>query len=1040
MKTIVGVVLFLFIVGIPGSYAQQQKISGLVKEAVTNAPLPGASVVIRGTRTGVATDLQGKFTILTDPADELVISFVGMKTQIVRVKNNLSPVISLERENLDADEAIVIAFGKTPDDSYTGSAVTVRHDAFRSRPIDNILQALEGNIPGLQTTSGSGQPGASPDLRIRGFGSITASASPLFIMDGVPYTGDIAALHPEDIDNISVLKDAASAALYGSRGANGVVILTTKKGKNDKSAFKVKINQGFSSRSIPEYDRVDAYAYYPLMWEAYRNSLVYNKNNPKPIDRASHIASYGSAEAQSITDLLVNNPFNVPNRELVGTDGKLNPNARLLYPDDLDWEDAVSRTGYRGDYSLSASGGTEATTYYMSVAYTKNKSYLSGSELERTTARAQITTSPDNWLQTGIGIAGALQNSSYPDTEKNTGYANPFFFSRYIAPVYPIHQHAATGEMLYDSSGKPLYEWTNRGEKAFPGHHIVAETELNGKNHKQNALYTRAFAEIRVIKGLTFTFNASYDLTNNLVAEYENPQVGDAAGSGRAKRTNDRYDVLNFNQLLNFKQTWGNHRIETLLGHESYSNTYKLLYGAREGEIISGNDEFINFTQTTDLSSYYNRYRTEGYFLRFGYNYGSRYFLSASYRRDGSSRFHKTARWGNFWSVGASWLIDRENFMKKLPWVDRLKLRSSYGQTGNDNTDSWYPWQNLYAISNNGNEPGFIQNTAAGNRNLKWELNKHFDIAVEFNFLNRIGGTIEYFKRTTDDLLFNVPQPLSGGVLTQWQNSGSMYNKGMEFTLRGTPVAGAFQWEVGIQLTHFKNKITSLPQKEISAGVHKRMAGHSIYDYFLPVYAGVDPDNGDALYRMDITDETGQVTEETTTNDLNKATSFYCGTAMPKIVGAIDHKFSYKGLDFAFKFTYRLGGKTYDNAYSGLMHSGLYGRAFHTDILKRWEKAGDRSNVPRLDSSNGDNSTITTSQWLTKASYLALKSVTLSYSFPERIPAYFHLKGIRLYGGGENIFMLTHRKGMNPQYRFTGISGNDYTPARTFSFGIDLEF
>lgn len=1040
MKTIMGVVLFLLIIGIPDSYAQQQKISGTVKEAENNKPLPGASVVIRGTRIGVATDLQGKFSIVTEPSDELVISFVGMKTQIIRIKNNLSPTIHLERDDLNAGEAIVIAFGKTPGDSYTGSAVTVRQDVFQSRPLTNILQALEGNIPGLQMTSGSGQPGVAPDLRIRGFGSVTASSAPLFIMDGVPYSGDISALHPEDIDNISVLKDAASAALYGSRGANGVVIVTTKKGSERKTAFQVKANQGFSSRSIPEYDRVDAYTYYPLMWEAYRNSMVYNKDNPKSVEQASQIASYGSADAQSITDILVNNPFNIPGRELIGTDGKLNPNARLLYPDDLNWEDAITRTGYRGDYSLSASGGTDATTYYMSINYTKDKSYLLKSELERTTARAHVTTRPNNWLQTGLNIAGALQESSYPNTETNTGYANPFYFSRYIAPIYPIHRHAATGEILYDSSGKPLYEWTNRGEKAYPGHHIVAETELNSNIHKQNTLNARAFAEIRLWQGLTFTFNATYDLTNNLVTEYENPQVGDAAGSGRVKRTNDRYDIVNFNQLLNFRRTWGNHRVETLLGHESYSNTYKFLYGKREEEIVSGNDEFINFTQTTDLSSYCNRYRTEGYFLRFDYHYGNRYFLSASYRRDGSSRFHKDARWGNFWSVGAGWLVNRENFMKAYHWIKLLKIRSSYGQTGNDNTDSWFPWQNLYSINNNGNEPGFIQNTAAGNRNLKWELNKHFDIALEFDFLNRISGTIEYFKRTTNDLLFNVPQPLSGGVLTQWQNSGSMYNKGVELTLRGFPVARKVRWEVGILLSHFKNEITSLPQKEISAGYHKRTAGHSIYDYFLPAFAGVDPENGDALYRMDTTDENGNITGETTTNDLNKATSYYCGTAIPKLFGAIDNKFTYKGLEFAFKFTYRLGGKTYDNAYSGLMHSGLYGRTFHTDILNRWEKAGDRTNVPRLDSSNGDDSTVATSQWLTDASYLALKSVTLSYSFPEKIPEFFHLKCIRLYGGGENIFMLTHRKGMNPQYRFTGVSANDYSPARIFSFGIDLEF
>lgn len=1040
MKTIVGVILFLLAIGVPNGFAQHRKISGTVKDATDNQPLFGASVVIRGTQKGVATNLQGNFSIMAEKGDELIISFVGMKSRIIPVRDNFPREIRLERDYIRADEALVIAFGIVPNETYVGSAATVHQNEFRSRPLTNVLQALEGSVPGLQTTSGSGQPGSTPDIRIRGFGSVTASAAPLYIMDGVPYTGDISAIHPEDVDNISVLKDAASAALYGSRGANGVIIISTKAGKVKTPSFSVKVSQGFSSRSIPEYDRVNAYEYYPLMWEAYRNSMVYNKKNPKTIEEASRIASYGDENSQNIVGILGNNPFNVPGQELVSTQGQLNPGARLLYADDLDWEKAMTRIGYRSDYSISASGGTETTTYFMSVNYTKDKSYLLKSELERTTARANVTARANRWLQAGVNLSGAIHDSSYPATEKNTGYANPFYFSRYLAPIYPIHQHAPTGEILYDSFGKPLYEWTNRGENAYPGHHIIAETELNNNNKKQNILNARAFAEIRFWEGLTFTFNATYDLTNNLISEYQSPKVGDAAGKGRSNRTNDRYDMVNYNQLLNFGRTFGHHRVEALAGHESYSNTYKFLYGKREGEIIEGNDEFINFTLTTDLTSHSSKYRTEGYFTRFNYSYDGRYNLSASYRRDGSSRFQKEARWGNFWSVGGAWLVNRETFIKSQNWVDLLKIRASYGQTGNDNTESWFPWQNLYSINNNGNEAGFIQNTAAGNRNLKWELNRHFDVALEFSFFRRLSGSLEFFRRTTDDLLFNVPQPLSGGVLTQWQNSGSMYNKGVELTLRGIPVIRPLKWEIGLQLSHFRNEITSLPQKEISAGCHKRMTGHSIYDYFLPVYTGVDPENGDALYRTDVLDDKENVIDETTTNDINKATSYYCGTALPKIFGSIDNSLFYKGLGLSFRFTYRLGGQTYDDAYASLMHSGTYGRAFHSDIAGRWKQLGDRTNVPRLDSGNTDNLVAATNRWLTSASFLALKSVTLSYNLPAKIPEFLHLKDIRIYGGGENLFMLTHRKGMNPQYRFTGVSANDYSPARTFSFGIDVEF
>lgn len=1040
IKTIAGVILFLSLIGIPGSYAQNQKISGTVRDASDNKPLAGASITIRGAQAGVATDRQGKFSIIANRNDELIVSFVGMKSEIVRVANNHSPEIRLEPVSIQENEVLVIGFGTAPSTSYVGSASTIRQSEFNTRPLTNILQALDGSVPGLRMTSGSGQPGSSPEIRIRGIGSVTASAAPLCIVDGVPYTGDISNLSTEDVDNVSILKDATSSALYGSRGANGVIIITTRKGRATAPTFKVKINQGFSMRGIPEYDRVDAYGYYPLMWEAYRNSMVYHKENPQAIEIASHIASYGNEGAQSIVGILGNNPFDVADNELVNTDGQLNPNARLLYANDLNWEDALTRIGNRGDYSLSASGGSQTTTYYLSVNYMKDKGYLLKSELERTSARANISIRPRRWLQTGINLSGAIHDSSYPNLSNNSGYSNPFFFTRNLAPIFPIHQHAPTGELLYDSFGKPLYEWTRRAEKAYPGHHIIAETEANNNSSKQNTLNSRAFAELRFFEGLTFTFNAAYDLTNNLISEYENPKVGDAAGSGRSKRTNDRYDMVNFNQLLNFKHFFGLHGVEALFGHESYSNTYKFLYGKREGVITEGNDEFINFTETTGLTSYTDQYRTEGYFTRLGYNYNNRYSVSGSYRRDGSSRFQKDARWGDFWSVGAAWLINREQFMQSAGWVELLKLRTSYGQTGNDNTDSWFPWQSLYSINNNGKESGFIQNTAAGNRHLKWEQNKHFDIALEFNFLNRISGTIEFFNRVTDDLLFNVPQPLSGGVLTQWQNSGSMYNRGIEIDLRATPIIRSLKWDIGFQLTRLKNEITSLPQKEISANYHKRMTGHSIYDYFLPVFAGVDPGNGDALYRMDVVDNNGNATGETTTNDINKAASYYCGTSLPKIYGSIDNTLSYKNLLFSFRFTYRLGGKTYDDAYSSLMHSGSYGRALHSDILNRWQKPGDKTNIPRLDSGNNDNLVAPTNRWLTNASYLSLKTATLSYKLPENISAFLSLKDIRIYAAGENLFMLTHRKGMNPQNNFIGVSGNDYSPARIFSFGADFEF
>lgn len=1040
MQKITELSVFLFFIGIFVGNAQSVKISGIVTRYSDDEPLFGANVMIRGTQTGVATDKQGNYALIASENDVLIFSFIGMKTQFIPVKDRTFLRVRLEPENIAVAEALVVAFGSVSPETYSGAASFIGHKDIETRPLTNILQVLDGNICGLEATSASGQPGSSPDFRIRGFGSVNASASPLIVVDGVPYAGNIADIHPNDVESISVLKDASSSALYGSRGGNGVILITTHRGSQKACTYKVSVDQGFSTRAIPEYDRVNTDEYYPLMWEAYRNSLMNRKTNPLSREEASQVATLGSGKTENIAQLLRNNPFGVADTEIVGTDGKLNPAAHLLYPDDLDWEDAVSQIGYRSDYTISADGGSETVSYYLSMGYAKENSYIINSDYERMTARANISVVPKHWLSAGVNISGAVSNASVLNVENNTNAINPFYFTRNIGPIYPVHRHAADGGYIYDKRGEAEYEQANRPEGAFPERHIVAELDMNSLRHEQNSMNSRIFASLHPLKGLTFTVNAAYDLSNNLISEYENAKIGSAAGNGRAKRTDNKYNISNFNELLRYQYTSVRHSFDILAGHESFSNTKKFLFGYRSGQFIDGNDELDNFTTITDLSSHTDKYRAEGYFFHFDYNYSERYIVSASYRRDASSRFHENSRWGNFWSVGAAWIITREKFMNATPFVGFLKLRTSYGKTGNDNTESWYPWKSSYAISNNGQEAGLIQNTTAGNRKLKWESNAHFDVSLEFRLFGRLRGNIEYYNRVTDDLLFSVPQPLSGGVLTQWQNTGSMSNKGIEFNIEGNPVsAGDFKWTIGFVLSHFKNEITSLPQKEISAGNHKRMVGQSIYDFFLPDFAGVDPENGDALYRMDIKDAEENITGETTTNDINKASRYYCGTALPKLTGSIYNTVNYKGVEFMFRFGYRLGGKTYDDAYANLMHSGTYGKAMHKDVLNRWQNGGDLTDVPRLE---GDNPHLSApgSRWLTNASYLSLKSVGLSYRFPRNIPDFLNLQHIRVYAAGENLFILTHRKGMNPQNSFLGISANDYTPARICSMGIEVSF
>ncbi|MDD2594381.1 MAG: TonB-dependent receptor [Bacteroidales bacterium] len=1017
------------------TFAQNISIKGSVADQRGGEPIPFASIQVKGTMMGTSTDANGQFSIDAPKNGTLIFSFVGYKTQEVAINGRIVINVDLEQDTETLDEVVFVAFGTVAKKDFTGSAVALESKKLENRPLTNVTNALEGLSAGVQFTSASGQPGSSGGIRIRGFGSINASNSPLYVVDGVPYDA-ISNINAEDIENITILKDAASSALYGSRAANGVVLVTTKKGRSEKINFSVKVNQGVSVRGIPEYDRLDAYQYYPMEWEALRNAYLSASGSTYTKETASAAAS------KNIYSQLANNPFNVPNDQIVGTDGKINAAAQLLYADDLDWAAGIARTGYKQDYSMNAGGATEKADYYMSIGYLKEEGYSIKSYLERANARLNMNIQPRKWLKTGINLAGTMGQSNSTNVDSSTGYANPFFFSRNIGPIYPIYEHDASGNFVLDENGEKVYEWTNRGAGASQGRHVIAETLWNDNLNKRNILNTRAYVDITFFKGLKLSINGGYDFRNYLNSGYDNPKVGDGSPAGRARITNYRYDTYNLNQLLTYTNSINNHNFDVLLGHESYKNDYKYVYGMKQGIIAEGNVELINFTTINSLTTYLNQYRTEGYIARANYNYSHKYYLSASFRRDATSRFYKDARWGNFWSLGGSWRIDQESFLADQAWLNALKLRASYGSVGNDGTNSWYSWQSLYGILNNANQSGFIQSTQAGNTELQWEKNKSFDVALEFGmFNNRFNGQIEFFHRISDNLLFSVPLPTSSGVLSQWQNIGTMYNQGIEIQLGGDIVrTKALTWNSTLNISHVKNEITKLPQEEIITGTKKYMVGHSMYDFWLRDYAGVDPQTGDALYYKDIKDEEGNVTGKETTTDQTAASYYYVGTSIPTVYGSWMNSLSCYGFDLSFLFTYQLGGKVYDSNYASLMSYSGYGSALHVDILNRWQNAGDVTDVPRVDNGKNSSQNAGSSRWLTSASYLALRNVSIAYNLPKSLVKKIDLAGIRIYASGENLKAWTARKGMDPQYSFAGTQSNDYSPARIYTFGINIQF
>ncbi len=1018
--------------------AQNITVKGEVKDANTGEGVPFASIQVKGTMTGTATDADGNYSIDVPRNAVLVFSSIGYLNQEAAVEGRSVINILLAPDTESIEETVVIAYGTVNKKDFTGSAASLDSKKLEVRPVTNATNALEGITSGVQFTSASGQPGSSGSIRIRGFGSINADSSPLYVVDGVPFDGSISNINSDDIESITVLKDAASSALYGARAANGVVLITTKKGRSERLTFNVRVNHGISVRGIPEYERLDAYQYVPMEWEIMRNGFL-------TAGTYQTVAAANAAASEQLVGQLGNNPFNVADAQLV-TDGALNSSAKLLYPDDLDWQKAIERLGHRQEYTVSAGGASQKSDYYFSLGYLNDQGYSIRSYMERFNARVNVNVQPRKWIKTGLNMAGTMANGTSASTGSSTGYINPFYFGRNIGPIYSIYQHNADGSFVLDDLGERIFDWDKRGGRASPGRHILAETLWNEDNYKRDILNTRAYVDLIFFEGLKFSVNVGYDTRNYLNTSFDNPHVGDGAPAGRADNEHYRYDTVNFNQLLTYNKTFGGHTVDLLVGHESYRNKYHYFRGFRQGLVAEGNSELVNFTTTNSLTGYLNTYTTEGYIARANYNFAHRYYLSASFRRDASSRFYKDARWGNFWSVGGSWRIDQEPFMTAVPWVSQAKLRASYGSVGNDGTDSWYQWQSLYSINRNANTPGFLQSATAGNKDIKWEKNMSFDVALEFGlFRDRITGQVEWFRRISDNLLFSVPLPTSSGLTSQWQNIGTMYNQGIEIQLGADIVrTKLFTWNVLANFSHLKNEITKLPpgQDQIISGTKKYMVGHSMYDFWMYEWAGVDSQTGDSLYYVGGYDDEGNYTGEgrTTTNDYTQADKYYCGTSIPKFYGSLQNTFSIGNFSLSALLTFGVGGQKYDSTYGSMMSYSGYGSSLHVDMLQRWQNPGDLTTVPRADMQRNSYQNQGSSRWLTDASYLNIRNVSLSYTFPRRWAEAIDLSSIQLFGSVENLHLFCARKGMDPQYNFGGTSYNAYSPARTMSVGVNFQF
>ncbi|MEQ5791372.1 TonB-dependent receptor [Muricauda sp. NFXS6] len=1041
MKTKTNAVLVLLLMlFVQASFAQSRTITGTVTSVTDGLPLPGANVIVKGTTNGVQTDFDGNYSISASNGQTLVFSYLGLKTKEVSVGSQSVINVSLEEDAQALEEVIVTAYGTSTKEAFTGSASVVGAEDLAIRNVTSPIAAIEGRATGVQFTSATG-PGSSPGIVIRGVGTLNGDTDPLFIVDGVQYEGALNTINQEDIESFTILKDAASTSLYGSRAANGVVIITTKSGRKGGIQVNASMQYGLVDTSIPFYPELSPGDYYETMWEALKNSSA-GGGDP----------AFASA---NIYNNLGYNPFNVPNDQIVGTDGQLNPNARVLYQS-LDWYDELARTGVRQNYNVNVSGGGEDHKVFFSASYLDEDSYVVTSNFNRLTTRLNAEFDVNDKLTIGGSANIAITEAAAPSSAGTGSIVNPFGFAKNIGSVYPVYVNDLQGNIVRDVFGNPVFdsgegfpEYNIGSRPISQGRHALQELLLNDERNRNNTYGFRFFAEQEIIDGLSVRLNYGRDINEGLTKEYENAVIGDAQPDGRYGEERSRRQVENFNQIITYNKSFGDHNLDITAGHENFDNTYTENSGLKTIQAANGIYEYANFSNIVDLDGYSERKSLEGYFSRVNYNYKNKYYISGSVRRDGSSVFDSDTRWGTFYSVGGSWRIDQENFLKGSEVVNQLKLRASYGEVGNDDLLDFFLSQPRFSITSNAANPAIIY-TDIGNGDLQWETIENFDVALEFTLFNNfLDGSVEYYKRNSSDLLYNLPIAPSNGLNEVPVNTGDMYNSGWEMALTANLFnRDDFRWNVTLQASTFKNEITSLPDPFVN-GSKRWEEGRSRYDFYILRTAGVDPQTGDQLFFQYELDENGDSVpvldgngEIATTNDWQETERAYTGdSSIPDLLGSVANSISYKGFSFDFLINYGIGGSVLDNAYSAMMHSGNYGSSLHPDILNAWRQPGDITSVPRMENGNPNLVRTQSERFLTDASFWALRNVNLGYTFESRIAKQLGLDQLRVTLTGENLYTKSERKGLNPQFNLAGTgSGNDFNPPRIISLGLNVTF
>ena len=1045
--------------------AQNRQISGTVSDA-NGHPVAGATVIVDGTSLGTTTNTAGEYTLSAPVNGTLVVTFVGFEPQQLPIAGKTRINVTMKEDAQAIDDVIVVAFGTAKKEAFTGSAAVIKSDEIAKVQTSNVATALVGRVAGVQTSSTSGDLGKTPSIRVRGFGSINAGKEPLWIVDGMPYEGDLNNLNTNDIESMTVLKDAASNALYGARGANGVIMVTTKKAKSGDAVVTIDAKWGVNSKALEEYDVITSPAQY---YETHFKALYGYYAQTNPAAKAYALASSGLTS--NGTGGLGYNVYTVPEGQaLIGTNGKLNPNATLgrkiiyngqeywLTPDD--WIDEAYQSAFRQEYNVNISGATERSSFYASLGYLDNTGIIKSSALERYTARLKADYQAKKWLKVGGNMSYAHFSNSNGNSNEGSASstANIFAFSAQMPPIYPVYIRDGSGRIMVDDNGYQMYDYGDKGNAGLtrpllPGANGLQTSWLNKKKAEGNAFSGSGFVDISLYKGLKLMVNGSTNIDETRTTYLNNQYYGQfAEAGGTISKYHTRDIAYNLQQILNYNETFGKHNVGLMVGHEYYQKKYYYLSGTKSKLFSYDNEELGGaVVDGAGAHSYIDDYNSEGYFMRAQYDYAGRYFVSGSYRRDASSRFHPDHRWGNFWSVGAAWLLNQENWFD-APWVNMLKLKASYGSQGNDNIGN-YLYTDTYSIENNNGEIAVLFGQK-GNPNITWETNTNLNIGTEFGFWNnRLSGSVDFFNRKTSDMLFAFSVPSSLGYSSYYANVGDMVNRGVEVELNADLIRTKnVLWSFNLNLTHVKNEVTYLAPEHKSTTVEGYKGyidgsyfvgeGLPLYTYYLRSYAGVDPETGASLWYKDVKGDDGKITR-TKTSDYTSATRYLHDSAIPSVYGGFSTSVSAYGVDFSISFNYQIGGKVYDSGYASFMSSPYgttVGTNYHKDILKAWTPENKGSDIPRLQ--YGDQYTTSVSdRFLTDASYLNISNINVGYTLPSKITQKFGVQKLRVYLACDNVVYWSKRQGLDPRYSFTGATNfSNYSPIRTISGGVTVQF